>query len=226
MKPRYFVLSISALWFAVSFAGPFLQAQEVKPASLTIQAIPGETSPQQRVVFTNTGVSDLTLTISISGPFSVPKNKCGHPVKQNLHCDVWVTYSPQEIGTDTGTLTFTFNDQSVSVPLTGNGLNLLATSTRLQLTREGELKTTVSVANGYQVPDGEQVTVFCTAVSGPDKGYEVNGSADLSDGKADVPASIVDVLGGHYMWRCYSAYYGDGEFAGSESGLVTVWSRR
>ena len=223
MKPRCFVLSVPVL---LLLAASLLQAQEVKPASLTIQAIPGSTSPQQKVVFTNTGVGDLTLTISVSGPFSIPENRCGHPVKQNLHCDVWVTYSPQEIGTDTGTLTFSFNDQNVSVPLTGNGLNLLATSTRLQLTREAELKTTVSVANGYHVPDGEQVTVFCTSVSGPDKGYNVNGSATLTDGKADVPKSIVDVLGGHYMWGCYSAYYGDNELAGSESGMVTVWSRR
>jgi hypothetical protein len=222
MKLRYFVLSILVVFSTVSL----LPAQKVKPASLTIQAVPGQTSPQQRVVFTNTGVGDVTLTISVSGPFSVPKNKCGHPVRQNLYCDVWVTYSPQEIGTDTGTLTFSFNDQSVSVPLTENGVNLLATSTRLQLTREGELKTTVSVLNGYHVPDGEQVTVFCTAVSGPDKGYGVSGSAALTDGTADVPASIVDVLGGHYMWGCYSAYYGDNELAGSESGMVTVWSRR
>jgi hypothetical protein len=223
MKPRYFVLSVSVL---LLFAASLLHAQEVKPASVTIQAVPGQTSPQQKVVFTNTGDSDLTLTISITGPFSIPENKCGHPVKPLLHCDVWVNYSPQEIGTDTGTLAFTFNDQTVSVPLNGNALDLLVTSARLQLKRDGGLKTTMSVANGYHVPDGEQVTVFCTAVSGPDKGYEVNASAVLTGGVAEVSASIVDVLGGHYMWRCYSAYYGDAEFAGSSSGLITVWSSR
>ena len=45
MKLRYFVLSISVAFFMVSL----LSAQAVQPASLTIEAIPGDTSPQQKV---------------------------------------------------------------------------------------------------------------------------------------------------------------------------------
>ena len=48
MKPRYFVLSVSVL---LLFAASLLHAQEVKPASVTIQAVPGQTSPQQKVVY-------------------------------------------------------------------------------------------------------------------------------------------------------------------------------
>ena len=221
MKLRYFVLSISVAFFMVSL----LSAQAVQPASLTIEAIPGDTSPRQKVQFTNTGDVDLTLTISISGPFAIPKNECGHPVKQNLHCDVWVTYSPEVLGTDSGTLTFTFNDQSVSVPLTGDAMDLLPTRTQTEL-HGGNIKTIVSAADGYHVPSGDQVQISCTAVSGPYKGYGVGATSTLQDGVALTSRTIVDVLNGHYMWRCSSSYNGDSEFGPSGSGSILVWSSR
>lgn len=221
MKLRYFVLSISVVFFVASL----LPAQALKPASLAFNAIPGDTSPRQKVQFTNTGVGDLTLTISITGPFAIPKNECGHPVKQNLHCDLWITYSPQALESDSGTLTFTFNDQSVSVPLTGNGVNLLPTRTQTEL-HDGNIKTIVSSAGGYSIPSGDQVQVSCTAVSGPYKGYSVGAYATLENGVALTSQTIVDVLGGHYMWRCGSTYLGDAEFASSESGEILVWSHR
>jgi hypothetical protein len=222
MKLRPFVLSIFVVLFAVSL----LQAQALKPASLTIYALPNSTSPQQRIQFSNTGSSELTLTISAGGPFAIPKNDCKHPLKAFGHCYVWVTYSPTAYGTDDGMLTFAFNDQSVSVALTGEGVHLIPTSNELQLKRDGTLKTTITVVNGYKVPDGEQIQVMCTCVSGPQKGYVVYATGTLQNEVASVPSSIVDVLGGHFMWSCSSAYFGDADFELSGSQSVTVWSKR
>jgi hypothetical protein len=104
-----------------------LLAQKVEPPSVTIDAVPGYSSSPQDVVFSNTGDSEITLTISISGPFSIPTNKCGRGVKPGTHCNVYVVYTPEAIETDTGTLGFTFNGQTVSVPLTGNGVSTIPT---------------------------------------------------------------------------------------------------
>ena len=222
MKVRPFVLSIIVLSFGVSL----LQAQAVKPASLTVFAHPNSMSPQQRIQFSNTGNTELTVTISTSVPFSISKNECGHPIKAFAHCYVWLTYSPTAYETDDGTLTYAFNGQSVSVALTGEGVQWIPTSNELQLKQDGTLKTTIKVVNGYKVPDGEQVQVRCTCVSGPDKGYVVYATGTLQNEVASVPSSLVNVLGGHFMWSCQSSYFGDAGFALSYSQSVTVWSKR
>jgi len=91
-------------------------------------AVPGYTSPYQDVRFYNTGGSELTLTISVSGSmFAAPENWCTNGVKPGTHCNVYVTYTPLGIETDNGSLLFAFNDQTVSVPLTGEGVQSIPT---------------------------------------------------------------------------------------------------
>ncbi len=70
----------------------------------------GQTSPQQRITLKNTGNAELKITdISISGNFALPVNKCASGVKPGTHCNVYVTFTPHAVGTETGTLTFTDN---------------------------------------------------------------------------------------------------------------------
>jgi hypothetical protein len=120
----------NVLWFLIA---PFaltvwLHGQVVKPSSVTVMAVPGYTSPYQDVRFFNTGSSELTLAISVSGSmFAIPENRCTNGVKPGSHCDVYVTYAPLGIETDNDTVTFAFNDQTVSVPLTGEGVQSIPT---------------------------------------------------------------------------------------------------
>jgi|HubBroStandDraft_4_1064222.scaffolds.fasta_scaffold263394_1 hypothetical protein len=202
-------------------------AQEVKPASLTFEAVPGYTSPQQDVRLFNTGESEFLVTVSITGPFSIPTNDCGKEVKPKGHCDVWVTYSPTEVETDTGTLTFSLNDQTVSVPLTGDGVSLLPTVTKMKC-QEGTcrpkpseklFKITVTAPDGYAIPDGEQVDISCVERTGIHRGTTVNTTGSLQDGVSLVSLSIPYDA----EWGCSATYNGDAEFASSEGELHTVW---
>ena len=118
----------------VATFGSVMGAQEVSPPSIDFQQVlVGQTSPQHNVRFKNTGNSDLKVTLSISGPFGIPVNKCGRGVKVGTHCNVFVTYTPKAVETDTGTLTFTDSEGNVeSVSLTGSGATSVPTQTTLK----------------------------------------------------------------------------------------------
>ena len=90
------------------------------------QEVVGQTSSPQSVSLKNTGESELTFSdISISGHFSITVNYCENGVKPQTHCNVYVTFTPQAIGTETGTLTFVDNasNSPQTVSLTGTGTN-------------------------------------------------------------------------------------------------------
>jgi hypothetical protein len=99
----------------------------VSPTSMNFgQKVVGQTSSPQSVSLTNTGESELTFSdISISGHFSITVNYCENGVKPQTHCNVYVTFTPQAIGTETGTLTFVDNasNSPQTVSLTGTGTN-------------------------------------------------------------------------------------------------------
>jgi hypothetical protein len=78
----------------------------------------------QLVSLKNTGESELTFSdISISGDFSITVNHRANGVKPQTHCNVYVTSTPQAIGTETGTLTFVDNasNSPQTVSLYGHG---------------------------------------------------------------------------------------------------------
>jgi hypothetical protein len=97
----------------------------VSPSALNFgQVVVGQTSPAQRISLVNTGNSELTISdISISGDFAITINHCANGVKPTTHCDVYVTFTPQSPGVETGTLTFTDNasNSPQSASLTGTG---------------------------------------------------------------------------------------------------------
>jgi len=99
----------------------------VSPAALNFgQVIVGQTSPPKDVSLKNTGDSELTVSaISISGNFAITVNHCANGVKPATHCNVYVTYTPNAVEKDTGTLTFTDNSSNSpqTVSLSGTGVN-------------------------------------------------------------------------------------------------------
>lgn len=99
----------------------------VSPTSINFgQEVVGQTSSPKSVSLKNTGESELTFSdISISGDFSITVNDCENGVKPQTHCNVYVTFTPQAIGTETGTLTFVDNasNSPQTVSLTGTGTN-------------------------------------------------------------------------------------------------------
>lgn len=201
MKLANFVTALSLLIFA-----SLLQAQEVKPANLTIVAVPGYASSPQDVRFFNTGNNEIELTVGVSAPFALSGNRCGKGVRAHSHCDVWVIYIPQALGTDSGTLTFTFNGQNASVPITGNALSIIPTSMKARYSSKSGFLITLS-AEGDVVPDGEQVFVDCIDYEGIN---EKGGSGPLKGNKATVSFRLPPD-----KWECNAWYNGDPEFASS-----------
>jgi hypothetical protein len=140
----------------------------VSPTSINFgDVLVGQTSPQKRVSLKNTGDSELTISnISLSGHFALPVNHCGSGVKPGTHCDVYVTYSPVEVGTDSGTLTFTDNasNSPQTVALAGTGANTAPTKTTVTASPKSIMAgqnvtftATVVSLGGGTIPDGEQV---------------------------------------------------------------------
>jgi hypothetical protein len=209
MKLARFVMVLSML-----FLTSLLLAQKVDPTSLTLVAVPGYSSSPQGVAFTNTGDSEITLTISITGPFSIPTNKCGRGVKPGTHCNLDVVYTPQGIGTDTGTLGFTFNGQTVSVALTGNGVSIIPTSFSHVSHSSDSVKVTL-YAEGDIIPDGEQVEVQCIDYIGVN---EVTDFGTLKNNKATI--GFTGDKGDD--WECLAGYNGDPEFAESATGYFSI----
>ena len=203
MKRARFAMVLSML-----FLTSMLLAQTVNPIAVAVDAVPGYTSSPQNVAFKNTGASEITFTISISGPFSISKNECANGVKPGTHCNVFVIYTPPGIGTDTGTLGFTFDGQTVSVALTGNGVSIIPTSfTHVVYSSKSSTVNVTLYAAGNLIPDGEQVQLSCTDYEGVNQIFSV---ATLKNNKASIvfPARNDD-------WQCGVGYNGDREFAAS-----------
>jgi len=103
-------MKIIVLIFATCLLVSPLLAQnsigEVSPTSFDFgPTLVGCTSPQKRISLKNTGDAQLIMdTISISGLIALPVNHCARGVKPATHCDVYVTYSPDRLEADTGSL--------------------------------------------------------------------------------------------------------------------------
>jgi hypothetical protein len=84
----------------------------------------GTTSLPKTEKVTNTGTATLHISsITISGDFAISSNTCGPTLAVGAICKVKVVFKPTQVGTRTGSLTFT-DDASNSpqvVPLKGTG---------------------------------------------------------------------------------------------------------
>jgi len=86
--------------------------------------VAGNTSAAKTVTLTNNQAKTLNFTsIGVSAPFAVASNTCGTSILAGKNCTVGVTFSPQVVGSSTGTLTFTDDATAVSqsVSLSGTG---------------------------------------------------------------------------------------------------------
>ena len=87
---------------------------------------PGQTSPAQAVVVTNSGDAALnTPGLAISGDFHIAANRCTAALPAGGKCRVDIEFSPTAIGGRTGTLTFASTSNGVqpaTVNLAGIGL--------------------------------------------------------------------------------------------------------
>jgi hypothetical protein len=177
----------------------------------------GGTSPQERITLKNTGNAQLTITsISISGSFALPVNKCGAGVKPGTHCNVFVTFTPHAAGTATGSLIFTDNasNSPQTVSLIGMGSNMVATTTTLTSSpnpsNQGEAVTFTALVSSSQgsPADGEIVSFM--------KGKIVLGTGTLSSGTATFTTSSLPVGKN----KITASYGGDSNFAGSGSNKI------
>ncbi len=218
------------------FVASFLLAQNVRPTTLSFEAVPPNTSPQEGIAFTNTGTTQLTLTVGISGlPFTIAENRCGNGVRPGSHCNVYLTYTPATVGEiDNGTLTINYGEGVVTVPLVGHGVSAIPTAVKLGATRH-QCKI-VNLGGGfsmiakvwvsdkyYALPTGEQVHASCTnGQENVDLGAATltlcKGNGCPSGPYDQAPFGISPDQTGN--WSCRVVYDGDGVLAAGE-GLVT-----
>jgi len=101
----------------------------LSPTSLTFaKEVVGDTSKPKAVTLTNTGNATLDISsIATSGDFGLATSKkpCGSTLAAGKNCKIEVTFTPQQTGTLTGTLSITDNapGSPQTVPLTGTGKN-------------------------------------------------------------------------------------------------------
>jgi hypothetical protein len=229
-------LTVVAL-IVVSLLGRSAAAQSgpygvVSPTTVNFgQVLVGQTSPQQRVRLKNTGTSELIVSsISISGYFALPVNHCASGVQPGTHCDVYVTFTPHALETETGTLTFVDNASNTpqTVSLTGVGANTVPTKTKVTASAKSinagdpiTFTATVTSLGGGVIPDGEQV-YFETPFDGLGYGTLQSGVAILT---------TTNVRGGRGLERqdtefVKAQYAGDQSFYPSYGGvgiLVSKW---
>lgn len=168
-------VSIAVAILAVLLLSQQAYAQQVNPTSLSFEAIPPNTSPEEGIAFTNTGTSELTLSISISGPpFMIAENRCGKGVKPKSHCNLYLTYTPQTVGeVDSGTLSINYGEGVVAVPLSGQGVSSIPTwahlrpakyqCSKIHLGNPFSMYGTLGLEDKYYaLPTGEQVYFSCT----------------------------------------------------------------
>src|SRR5262249_31193200 len=84
-------------------------------------------SAAQTVTVANGGNADLHIaSVSATGDFS-QSNNCV-TVAPGSSCSINVVFTPTVLGSRSGTLTIVSDDRTITVPLSGNGLNLTATA--------------------------------------------------------------------------------------------------
>jgi hypothetical protein len=197
----------------------------VNPTTLNFgQVLLGQTSPQKLVALKNTGVSQLTVSsIAISGNFALPKNTCANGVKPGTHCNVYVTFTPHALETETGTLTFTDNASNSPqiVSLIGTGSNAVPTQTTLTASPKSiyagqpiTFTAKVTSLGGGVIPDGETV-LFERA------GYGL-GSAPLHSGIASLTIPVSGIS--QNSQGIAALYPGDQTFNPSKGSVnITVY---
>jgi hypothetical protein len=140
--------------------GPVVRLQ---PSSLIFGAqVVGTTSKSKTVIVSNTGSSTLDIdSILPSTYFAVtPSSTCGSTLAVGKSCKVFVTFTPTQAGSLTGTLTFTDNatNSPQSVQLSGTG-ELDVTLTPSSATYTKRKVGTTSPAKTFTLANNQTVTL-------------------------------------------------------------------
>jgi hypothetical protein len=162
-SPQTLPLSGTGVLPAVTFA---------PPTGLTFpnQTI-NTTSPAQNVTLTNTGLGILTVgSIAASGPFA-QTNTCGATVNPGASCTLSVTFTPNAIGTLTGSISVTDNapGSPQALPLSGVGVSPAVTFSPTSLTFPDQTIFMTSAAKNVTLTNTGlgTLTVGSIAASGP-----------------------------------------------------------
>ena len=112
----------------------------VSPQSLSFgNQVVNTTSSAQALSLTNSGNANLNLSgITPAGDFA-QSNNCTAVIAPGGSCVINVTFTPAAVGSRSGSLTMSSNAGNISVPLSGAGVNALATVTPSSLSFGSEL---------------------------------------------------------------------------------------
>jgi large repetitive protein len=177
----------------------------------------------------NGGSSEITVSaVSISGDFAIPFNGCAHGIKPFTHCSVKVTFTPSQLGTATGTLSFvdSASNSPQTVSLNGSGSTTVPTQTKVTSsvneTMAGEpvtLTATVKSLGGGTIPDGDQFYFYGS--------YGAIGYARLQNGIATLTTTNIQGYAGKTTNTTIAAeFLGDANFSASTRYApitVTKW---
>jgi hypothetical protein len=224
-----FVLTIAMLFAASSALG-----QGTNPKSLSFEAVPPNISPAENLAFFNDGAIQLTVSVSVSGPFTITENRCGNGVKPGTHCNLFFTYTPQAVReTDNGALTINYGGGITTVPLIGRGVASISTSAQLgpapfqclkvHLGNSIRMSGLVGVDDKfYALPTGESVSFSCTdGEETLDLGAQ---TLVLSQGHRN--GRLHDLAGASFtpdqlgQWSCTMTYDGDGILGATSAAVI------
>jgi VCBS repeat protein/centrosomal CEP192-like protein len=131
------------------------------------------TSKPKTTTLYNSGIATLTPSAKISGDFAISSNGCTNPVLSGANCSVSATFTPTDIDTRAGALTFTdnatVNTQKVALTGTGTEVKLVPTKLSFGTVKVGQTSSpqTVTVTNISTV---NSVTFSSIGLGGTDAG--------------------------------------------------------
>ena len=140
----------------------------LSPTSLAFgKEVVGGTSKAKSVLLKNTGAATLKITsIVASGDFAIQNNYCGAQLAIGQECLLTVTFTPTQVGSRTGALTFTDNapNSPQTLPLSGTG-TVQATLTPASAKFPAEKVGTSSPAKVFTLANKQSVALTSIVIS-------------------------------------------------------------
>jgi hypothetical protein len=138
------------------------------PASLSFGSqVIGTTSTPLTVTFSNTSSGTIAISsILASSQFAVSTTTCGNTVSAEASCTIGITFTPTATGPQTGTLTITDNaaGSPQSVPLTGTGIQSVATVSPASLSFGNQPVGVTSAPQTVTLTNTTSATVFISDI--------------------------------------------------------------
>jgi nucleoside-specific outer membrane channel protein Tsx len=152
---------------AYVFEAPAI-AVTLTPTTLSFgnQAV-NTTSATKTVTLKNTGTGTLTISgVGASTDFEISKNTCGATLAAGKTCKVSITFTPTELGSVSGMLTFTDNAPTSpqTMALSGTGI-ADATLTPAKSTYAKQAVGTTSAAKPFKLTNNQSVELTGIAIS-------------------------------------------------------------